>query len=118
MVFIGVSSSEQRSAVTWDVEKDKELCLYDISKLAQLFWDSKGSGYITENDVTILTDQGVKLKCFDVQPFNDQYEALIHKNKTQVIGSDYGHRFDDKQHSWIFLSEYINISYSYMTFVI
>jgi hypothetical protein len=35
-----------------------------------------------------------------------------------VIGSDYGHRFDDRQHSWIFLSEYISISYSYMTFVI
>ena len=35
-----------------------------------------------------------------------------------MIGSDYGHRFDDRQHSWIFLSEYISISYSYMTFVI
>jgi hypothetical protein len=115
MVFIGINSSESRSAVTWDVDKDKELCLYDISKLAQLFWDSLGSAYITEKDITIITDQGVKLKCFDVQPFNDQYEGI---SKTQVIGSDYGHRFDDKQHSWIFLSEYISISYSYMTFVI
>ena len=64
MIFIGINSSESRSAVTWDVGKDKELCLYDVSKLAQLFWDSQGSAYITEKDITIITDQGVKLKCF------------------------------------------------------
>lgn len=35
-----------------------------------------------------------------------------------AFGFHQGYKFDGNTHSWIFLREYISLSYSYMTFAI
>ena len=39
------------------------------------------------------------------------------ENRTR-FGSEYGHCFDSQFHNWVYLSDYISLSHSYMTFVI
>lgn len=40
------------------------------------------------------------------------------KSKQEAFGFHYGYKFDDLSHSFIFLREYISLSYCYMTFAI
>ena len=60
--------------------------------------------------------QGVALTCYDVRNVNRQSKEEV--KKTQLFGYHYGNRFDYQGHSWLYLRDYISISYSYMTFVI
>ena len=52
------------------------------------------------------------LLCYDVANIN------IEGAKLPKFGYHYGYRFDGDEHSWLYLNEYISLSYSYMTFVI
>lgn len=62
---------------------------------------------------------GINMTCFDVERINQEdAEAKALKKKNLKFGYQYGHRFDHEGHSWVFLRDYISLSYSYMTFVI
>lgn len=59
------------------------------------------------------------MTCFDVERINQEdAEAKALKKRNLTFGYQYGHRFDHEGHSWVFLRDYISLSYSYMTFVI
>ena len=60
---------------------------------------------------------GVVMKAFDVKDINNQ-ENTMKKSKQEAFGFHYGYKFDDASHSFIFLREYISLSYCYMTFAI
>jgi hypothetical protein len=57
MIEIGSDSKDNWNAIMWDVMRDLESALFDIERNNfQLFWDSKGSPYITKDDITIIAD--------------------------------------------------------------
>jgi hypothetical protein len=73
MICIGSDSKDNWNAIMWDVRRDVEQALFDIEKDSyQLFWDSKGSPYITQDDKTIIADQGVTVKFYDVAEVNQR----------------------------------------------
>ena len=57
------------------------------------------------------------MKCFDVKDINEQ-EDTMKQSKQENFGFHVGYKFDDISHSFIFLREYISLSYCYMTFAI
>jgi len=61
---------------------------------------------------------GVTLKCYDVEKINENEAEYFQRLKDDTFGFHKGHKFDSEGHSWIFLREYITLSYSYMTFAI
>lgn len=61
-----------------------------------------------------IASQGVKLLCYDVKNINKKSKN-VKKKKFEI---HQGYRFDSENHHWLFLSDYISLSYSYMTFVI
>lgn len=64
-----------------------------------------------------IASMGVMMKCYDVQEINES-QIRMDKGREDAFGFHYGYKFDGKNHSWIFLREYISLSYSYMTFAI
>ena len=105
-------SANSDCVITWDVIKNIELESFDLGLESKIFWDSAGKPYITEDEKVYLTEQGVPLLCYDVENINAE------ESKQPKFGYHYGHRFDGEEHSWLYLKEYIALSYSYMTFVI
>jgi hypothetical protein len=39
------------------------------------------------------------------------------KENDEYFETDKGYRFDDINHNWVFVNEFISLSYSYMTLV-
>lgn len=56
---------------------------------------------------------GCKLKSY-----NTNIEDLHLKNKSNKFKFQYGHRVEPETHNWMVFRNYINMSFSYMTFVI
>lgn len=69
--------------MTWDVEKDSELESFDLGLEPKIFWDSNGHAYITEKERVYITEQGVKLKCYDVGQVN---QDTANSKKRQKFG--------------------------------
>ena len=67
--------------------------------------------YIADEKGVTICEQGVLLKSYDVESLNQSSKNLhfmIYK----------GHRFDHKNHNWILFSEYLGLSFSFMSLVI
>ena len=56
--------------ITWDVQDDSERASVDLDPDPKIFWDSDGRAYITEKDTVYITEQGVRLTCYDVAKVN------------------------------------------------
>jgi len=56
--------------ITWDVQDDSERASVDLDPGPKIFWDSDGRAYITEKDTVYITEQGVRLTCYDVEQVN------------------------------------------------
>ena len=106
-------SANSDCVITWDLQKNIELESFDLGLEGKIFWDYNGKCYITEGEKVYLTEQGVALLCYNVENINQ--EGAV---KPKFAGYHYGHRFDGDEHSWLYLNEFIALSYSYMTFVI
>jgi len=109
--------------ITWDVGQNNELESFDLGRDPKIFWDSDGHAYITEKGGVYITQQGVQLKCYGDVNFgrvsSDQGAAANKRKRLeQEFGAHRGYRFDNEGHEWIYLRDYISLSYSYMTFVI
>lgn len=86
---------------------------------SKIFWDQEGYAYVTDSNTVYSFDQGVCLKCHDVGIINKQIDAITKKSEIQKnFGIHKGFKFDHKGHSWLYMSGYISLSFSYMTFVI
>jgi len=104
--------------ISWSLVDDEEIEAFDVPANPKVFWDSAGYAYITEGNQVLLTQMGVRLTCFDVEKINNEDAQAMKDKKNLKFGYQYGHRFDTAQHSWLYLRDYISLSYSYMTFVI
>ena len=105
--------------VTWDVDNNTEIECFDQEINPKIFWDQDGHVYSTQKDMVYFSDQGIRLKCYDVKEIN---EEMMNKNETKTkitkaFDTYQGHKFDAKGHSWLYLQGFISLSYSYMTFV-
>jgi hypothetical protein len=95
------------------MKSDVEMCSFDLGLESDSVFDSQGNVYITDKNCIIATEEGVRLKAFDVGQVTDT--AL---DEYMEFNYDIGHRFDSKNSNWILFSEYLSMSFSFMTFVI
>jgi len=59
------------------------------------------------------------MKCHDVASINQAIDNLGTLTSLQTnFGIHKGFKFDNKSHSWLYMSGNVCLSYSYMTFVI
>ena len=76
----------------------------------------------------MIGTQGVTLKCYDVNLINQKESDQSTKDqkaaKKDAFGFHKGHKMDqdpennEQGHNWLFLREYVSLSFSYMCFVI
>jgi hypothetical protein len=97
--------------ILWNMKENTEIEAFDMTSRAIALYDAKGSCYIAEDDRVTVCNQGVSLKSYNVESFEAK------KNNLQFRYFK-GHRFDYKNHNWILFSEYISLSFSFMTLVI
>ena len=59
------------------------------------------------------------MKCHDVAAINEAIDKMGAMSSLQSnFGIHKGYKFDNKSHSWLYMSGNVCLSYSYMTFVI
>ena len=104
----------------WDVSKNNEIESFDSSGSGGIraFWDEQGFPYCTEGDKVMIGNQWVTLKCYDVEQINERESTYQKTTKKDAFGYHKGHKMDIDEHNWIFLREYVSLSFSYMTFAI
>ena len=111
-------SMRSKFSILWDVEKDNEIESFDHGLNPLVLWDEMGDAYITENNLVFFCEQGTSMRCYDVEEMNSRQLQTNKLLKSDAFGYHRGHKFDYKDHSWMFLREFITLSFSYMTFVI
>ena len=84
---------------------------FDVANNALFFQDRQGNPFLAENDYLINCEQGCKLKSYHFKISDFDQENV-------KFGFQYGHRVEDKTHNWVIFRNFINLSFSYMTFVI
>ena len=97
--------------IIWDLNRDIEKYSFDIQKNAILFQDFNGSPYIAEKDYIINCEQGCKLKSYK---FSIKDFSMVNCS----FKCNYGHRMEVQSHNFVIFRNVINLSFSYMTFVI
>jgi predicted secreted protein len=62
-------SQESDAFITWDSENDVEIKSFDHDHAnnPQVFWDQDGNPYSIEKDTIYFAEQGVRIKCYDVE---------------------------------------------------
>ena len=95
--------------VIWDIEKDKEINSFDVQSNAIFFQDRLGQIYLVENDYIINCDKICRLKC---------YNFRVSDFEVAQFEFGCGYRVDDVMQNFILMRNYVNLSFSYMTFII
>lgn len=111
-VIIKIKQSESEDCmVLWDLENNFEIESFDVANNSFYFQDKSGNPYIVEGDSVRNCREGSMTKSyrFKVSDFNFE-------NCTFRI--NYGVRLENKTRNWVILRNFINLSFSYMTFVI
>jgi hypothetical protein len=99
----------------WNVLDDAEYEAYDVGKKFDIIWDKKGIPIIVTDRKVILSKERCSVKVFDTK---QNLESILLRDSRKQFPLCKGHRFDNENHSWILLREYLGLSFSYMTFVI
>jgi hypothetical protein len=99
----------EHCVIQWDIERDLEMQSFDCAENALFFQDEKGNPFLAERDVLIMMETGARIKCynFDVAEFSQA-----------IFDFGLGNRIEIKTHNWLIFRNFINLSFSYMTFVI
>ena len=110
VIAIRITQSPLKDCIIqWDLKNDREISSYDIDNQALTFQDPVGDTFVLERDWVINCSTGCKLKCYNAQSSDFT---------TAKFGFQYGHRMDNSTHNWVIFRNFINLSFSYMTFVI
>ena len=104
-------SIKSDSYMIWNIASNNEEQQFDLDLKAKVLYDQQGACYIAQDDFLIVTAQGVKLKCFELENFQKASRQLLFKYS-------HGIRFDSLNHNWLLFSGYISLSFSFMTLVI
>ena len=103
-------STNKDFLIVWDLQMDIEINSIDIDSEALFFQDQHGKPYLVEKDYVLICSQGTRIKSYNMKVSDFDTE-----NVTFKFG--YGKRVDIS-HNWIIFRNFINLSFSYMTFVI
>ena len=76
---------------------------------AIFFQDEFGNPYLAERDYIVMCEQGCKMKT---------YNFKITDFETPKFNFGTGNRVETTTHNWIIFRNFINLSFSFMTFVI
>jgi hypothetical protein len=93
----------------WDLVRDLEIESFDVDSTAIFFQDLDGNPFIAERDYVYMCRLGCKIKSYRMQ-VSDFYTPRF-----DFAG---GQRMDPVTHNWLIFRNYINLSFSYMTFVV
>ena len=97
--------------IIWDLNKDLEQESFDLDSNALFFQDSKGSPYLAEKNYIINCRSGCRQLCYNFKVSDFDVENATFRFQ-------YGHRVENDTENWIILRNFINLSFSYMTFII
>jgi hypothetical protein len=95
----------------WDLAKDIEIDSFDIDKSTLPFQDYQGNVFLAEKDYVINCESGCKIKSYNLNVSDFDTESMSFQFQK-------GHRVEDGAQNWIIFRNFINLSFSYMTFVI
>ena len=111
-IMIVVQLSDDKSCyLQWNMVGDHEEDSFERENYAKIIFDQQGLPYIASEAGITICEQGVLLKSYDVenlQTTSKHLHFMFYK----------GHRFDHKNHNWILFSEYLSLSFSFMSLVI
>ena len=93
----------------WNLDRDLEIESFDVDSDAIFFQDIDGNPYIAEKDYVYMCRKGCKIK---------SYKMKVSDFKKARFDFPNGQRMDPVTHNWLIFRNYINLSFSYMTFVI
>jgi len=97
------------------MEKNTEIEAFDAGKDYQIIWDRQGQMIIINDEKSVLTNEKCSVTVYDYQK---KLSEMIENEGQAGFSLSKGHRFDDVNHNWMILGEYISLGFSYMTFVI
>lgn len=97
------------------MEKNTEIEAFDAGKGYQIIWDRQGKMIIINDEKSVLTNEKCSVTVYDYQK---KLNEMIENKGQEGFSLSRGHRFDDVNHNWMILGEYISLGFSYMTFVI
>lgn len=95
--------------IMWDVPNDLEIESFDVDHNAIFFQDEYGSPYLAEKDYILDCKKGCKMKCYHFS--RGDFEMGMFDFGT-------GNRVETKTKNWMIFRNFINLSFSFMTFVI
>lgn len=98
--------------IFWNLEDDVEVRSFEVDKIHRIIKSKDGEFLILTQDYTIFPKQNCVLKCYTM---HEEWEDIC---KEPLIPYTQGYRFDTHSHNWICMKQYVNFSFSYMTFVI
>jgi hypothetical protein len=98
--------------IFWNLEDDVEVRSFEVEKIHRIVKSKEGEFLILTHDYTIFPEQNCLLKCYTM---HEDWEDIV---KEPLIPYSQGYRFDTHSHNWICMKQYVNFSFSYMTFVI
>jgi hypothetical protein len=97
------------------MDKNTEIEAFDAGKGYHIIWDRLGKMIIINEEKSVLTNEKCSVNVYDYQK---KLKEMIEEGGKLEFSLDKGHRFDDMNHNWMILGEYISLGFSYMTFVI
>ena len=110
VVVVRVAQSALKDCVImWDLNKDLELDSFDVDKGSIFFQDEQGNPFLAEKDYILMCEKGVRLKCYDFD---------INDFEVPKFDFSTGNRVETNTHNWMVFRNFINLSFSYMTFVV
>ena len=112
LILIRVTQSPLNDCIIyWDLEHQREVDYFDVDSSALTFQDARGTQYIIERDNVYSIESSCKMKCYRAKVSDFDISSC-------KFGFQYGYRVECDTHNWMIFRNYINLSFSYMTFVI
>lgn len=107
-------SKEVDTIYLWEIDENVEFGSYDVGKIYEIIWDNYGNLQIVTPDYVVFAQQKVRIKAFDInlKDLNKNFNDFFEENELMGV------RFDGKNHNWLIIGEYLQLPFSYMTFVI
>lgn len=99
---------------SWNLEHDIENKAFEVDKEHEIIWDQQGFFMVLSKDEITLPIQNCNLRCFYQENFDERNKSVY----CEGLRYELGQRFDFVNHNWIIMKHYIQMSFSYMTFVI
>lgn len=113
VIMIVIESQDGSVLFKWNMLQNCEEHTHDVDETFKVLWDEKGVMYILKEGGVFFTHY----KC-NIKAYHYQSSTEIKNWSKNRLGVEKGIKFDNKNHNWLILEEYLAVPFSYMTFVI